>query len=198
MSRLKRTLVLRGFGYFEPGRTTAATDGMRQPFCVNTGGGAPLGPSRSHCFRTGGGWMFLIFGFFGGSSHPSIKKSETIRAQDYPMCLGSGRGLPAPFPAYTLRTRLTLSSTSLLRAWSRRLRAPFPSAEDRSVFAARASPGQREGRQGEERSRRSPSRPRSAPPVVLGPVGATPGPGRNVGGAPRIQNSAQCCQYVPL
>ena len=53
--------------------------------------------------------MFLIFGFFGGSSHPSIKKSETIRAQDYPMCLGSGRGLPAPFPAYTLRTRTSHS-----------------------------------------------------------------------------------------
>src|ERR1035441_5271606 len=102
-------LTLRVFGYFEPGTAAAAALGMRQPFCVNTGGGAPLGPSRSHCFRTGGGWMFLIFGFFGGSSHPSIKKSETIRAQDYPMCLGSGRGLPAPFPAYTLRTRTSHS-----------------------------------------------------------------------------------------
>src|ERR1039458_3366047 len=55
---------------------------MGEPFCFNTGVGAPLGPSRSHCFGTGGGWTFFIFGILGGGSHPSIKKSENIRAQD--------------------------------------------------------------------------------------------------------------------
>ena len=43
MTGLERSLVLGILGYLEPGGTPAATDGVRQPFCVNTGGGAPLG-----------------------------------------------------------------------------------------------------------------------------------------------------------
>ena len=86
----------------------------------------------------------------------------------------------------------------LCRAWPRRPQAPLPSVEALSAFAERASPGLREGCPNEERSRRNPSRLLPSTPTKSGPVGATPGPGRNVGAAPSTQNPAQCCQYAPL
>jgi hypothetical protein len=90
------------------------------------------------------------------------------------------------------------SLSPLCQAWSRRRRAPLPSAEGRPVFGARAALGLREGCPGDERSRGSPSHLLSAPPVVLGPALSNPGPGRNVGSTPRIQNPAPCCWYAPL
>ena len=151
-----RSLALRLFGYFEPGRTTAAANGVRQPFCFNTGVGAPLGPSRSHCFRTGGGWTF--FGDFRLFDIHILLKTMDIPGHKILYVLESGRRLPAPFPPYTSRirapysrTRQTVIVTRLCRAWFRRLRAPLPSVEGRSVFGARASRDLPEGRQGEER-----------------------------------------------
>src|ERR1035441_2230540 len=93
---------------------------------------------------------------------------------------------------------LKRSPTPLCRASSRRLRAPLPSVEGRSVFGARASPGLREGCLGDERSRRSPSRLQFSMPVGLGPAPSNLGPGRNIGGAPSAQNAAQSRKYAPL
>ena len=118
--------------------------------------------------------------------------------------LESGRRLPAPFPPYTSRIRAPYSrsrQTVIVAAMSSLVspaRALLHSAEGRSVFGARASPSRREGCPGDERSRGSPSHLLSAPPVVLGPALSNPGPGRNVGSAPRIQNPAPCCWYAPL
>src|ERR1035437_6582217 len=96
MAGFEIPLVLRVFGYVEPGRTTAATDGMREPFCVNTGGGAPLGPSLPHCFRTGGGWTF--FGDFRlFDIHILLKTMDIGRRNPTPICLESGGRLPAQF-----------------------------------------------------------------------------------------------------
>src|ERR1035437_7307450 len=83
MTGPERTLLLRVFGYFEPGTATAATDRMGEPFGLGCGARPAFGPCLPHRFRTGGGWTFLIFGLFGGSSHPPIKNPENIAAQDY-------------------------------------------------------------------------------------------------------------------
>jgi hypothetical protein len=89
------------------------------------------------------------------------------------------------------------SLSPLCRAWSRRLRAPLPSVEGRSVFGARASPGLREGCPGDERSRRSPSRLLPSTPTKLCPAVSNPGGGCKIGGAPSARNPVQCCQYAP-
>src|ERR1035437_8862630 len=52
MSRLKRTLAFRVFGYVEPGTAAAAALGMRQPFCFHRGAGSPLVPGLPHRFGT--------------------------------------------------------------------------------------------------------------------------------------------------
>src|ERR1035441_7266339 len=134
--RLKGPLLLRVFGYVEPGTAAAATDRMGEPFCSNTGVGAPLGPSRSHCFRTGGGWSFLIFGFFGGNSHPSIRKSENIQAQDSLCALKSGcsRRRRSRRTRYVFGGPRRITSNAYQAAMSS-LASPAPSA-----FAFRRSP----------------------------------------------------------
>src|ERR1035441_4546366 len=105
--RLKGPLLLRVFGYVEPGTAAAATDRMGEPICSNTGVGAPLGPSRSHCFRTGCGWSF--FGDFRLSDIHIPLKTMDIPGHKILYVLESGRRLPAPFPPYTSRIRAPYS-----------------------------------------------------------------------------------------
>src|ERR1019366_6705252 len=84
VATLERTLVLRVFGYREPGRTAAATNGVREPLGSYGGAFAAFGPSRSHGFGTGCRRALFLFGFFGGSGgHPPIKNYGNTRAQDY-------------------------------------------------------------------------------------------------------------------
>src|ERR1017187_4875286 len=197
----KGPLLLRVFGYFELGTTAAATHGVRRPFCSNTGVGAPLGPSRSHCFRTGGGWTF--FGDFRLFDIHILLKTMDIPGHKILYVLESGRRLPAPFPPYTSRIRAPYSrsrQTVIVAAMSSLVspaRALLPSVEGRSVFGARASLSLRAGCPGGGRSRRSPSRLQSAPPVELGPALSSLESGRHVGGAPNTQNPAPCYRHVP-
>src|ERR1035437_8573616 len=78
---LKGPLMLRVFGYVEPGRTTAAANGVRERFFFQSGGGTPLFPGLPHRFASGCRRTFFVFGLFSG--HPSIKNCENIPAQDY-------------------------------------------------------------------------------------------------------------------
>src|ERR1017187_170701 len=202
MAGLKRLLVLWVFGYFKPGTAAAAAHGVRQPFGLGCGACPSFGPSRSHCFGPwGGGTLFCNFRLL--SIHISLKTMDIPGRKIAPKCLESERRLLAPsrctryvFGRPTA-DHVKRSLSPLCRAWSRRLPAPLPSVEGRSVFGARASPGLREECPGDERSRRSPSRQPFSIPVGLGPAVSNLGPVRNVGGVPRIQNPAQCCQYVP-
>src|ERR1035437_1286544 len=73
--------MLRVFGYVEPGRTTAAANGVRERFFFQSGGGTPLFPGLPHRFASGCRRTFFVFGLFSG--HPSIKNCENIPAQDY-------------------------------------------------------------------------------------------------------------------
>ena len=201
MSRPEKPLLLRVFGYVEPGTTAAATNGPSERFFFQSGGGTPLFPSRSHRFGTGG--SRTLFGSFRLFDIHTPLKTMDIWRRKITLCGWSPnadcRRRPAELVKHSEPRRITSNSYQRrYRTRSRRLRAPLPSCEDRSVFGARASPDLREGCPDEERSRRSPSRLPPSTPVRLGPVGATPGPGRNVGGAPRVQNPAQCCQYAPL
>src|ERR1019366_9919330 len=98
--------------------------------------------------------------------------------------------LLAPLPLYALRIRAPYSrsrQTVIVAAMSSLVspaRALLPSVEGRSVFGARASLSLRAGCPGGGRSRRSPSRLQSAPPVELGPALSSLESGRHVGGAP--------------
>src|ERR1017187_4835383 len=94
MSRLEKPLVVWVFGYFEPGRTTAATNGVRQPFCFNTGVGAPLFPGLPHRFGTGGGWA--SFGDFGLFDVHILLKTMDIPGHKILYVSESGRRVPAP------------------------------------------------------------------------------------------------------
>jgi hypothetical protein len=62
VSRPEKPLLLRVFGYVEPGTTAAATNGPSERFFFQSGGGTPLFPSRSHRFGTGG--SRTLFGSF--------------------------------------------------------------------------------------------------------------------------------------
>ena len=87
------------FGYVEPGRTTAATDGMREPPGFQRGASTPLFPRLPHRFGPGrGGTLFGDFRLFG--VHIPLKTMDIPRRKIAPMCLESGRSLPAPFLVY--------------------------------------------------------------------------------------------------
>src|ERR1039458_8294624 len=97
MSRLKGPLLLRVFGYFEPGRTTAAAHGVREPFCFNTGVGAPLVPGFPHrfgtrCRRT----LFGVFRLFG--IHIPLKTMD-ICGRKVPYVPGVGAQIAGAVPA---------------------------------------------------------------------------------------------------
>ena len=83
MARFEKPLVLRVFGYVEPGTAAAAALGTRQPFAFHRGACPSFGPSRSHGFGPGCRRTLLVLDFFGGGGHFSIKNCETIPAQDY-------------------------------------------------------------------------------------------------------------------
>src|ERR1035437_2498786 len=103
MAGLERTLVLRVFGYFEPGTAAAAANGVRQPFYSRGGARSPLFPGLSHRLTPGCCRLLFAVRFFGGNGgHPSINIFGTIRAQDHPLCVWSRRrSLRAPFSLCT-------------------------------------------------------------------------------------------------
>src|ERR1035438_5324339 len=82
MARFEKPLVLRVFGYVEPGTAAAAALGTRQPFAFHRGACPSFGPSRSHGFGPGCRRTLLVLVFFGGGGEFSIKNCETIPAQD--------------------------------------------------------------------------------------------------------------------
>jgi hypothetical protein len=94
VTRLKRTLAFWVFSYVEPGTAAAAALGVRQPFCSHGGAGMPLFPCLSHrvttrCGRT----LFGDFRLFG--VHILLKTMDIPRRKIAPVCLESGRSLPA-------------------------------------------------------------------------------------------------------
>src|ERR1039458_163593 len=84
MARFEKPLVLRVFGYVEPGTAAAAALGTRQPFGSYGGARSPLVPGLSHRLTPGCRRLLFAFRFFGGSGgHPPIKNYENVPAQDY-------------------------------------------------------------------------------------------------------------------
>src|ERR1035437_836522 len=153
---LERTLVLRVFGYFEPGRTTATTHGLSERLCFQCGPVTPLFPGLPHRFGTGGSrTLFGGFRLFG--IHIPLKTMDIWRRKITPYVSGVGVLLLAPFPLCTKRIRVpndkyfNRALTPPGQKGSRRLRAPLPSGEALSVFGACASLGLRAGCPGDER-----------------------------------------------
>src|SRR5664280_560322 len=134
MSRLKRTLAFWVFSYVEPGTAAAAALGVRQPFCSHGGAGMPLFPCLSHrvttrCGRT----LFGDFRLFG--VHILLKPMD-ICGRKVPYMPGVeaqiGGAVPAARVTYSGALQ-PITSNGHCRRYVEL--APFPSAEDRSVFA---------------------------------------------------------------